>query len=62
MAQRPKAKPKPKGRKSTAGRTDEAQSERFIETARMLQVDETGEKFNRAMRALAPRKTASKKV
>jgi hypothetical protein len=34
-----KAKPKP---------TDKEQSERFIETARKLGVDETGKQFNKA--------------
>lgn len=41
MAQRPKAKPKSKGPKST----DKKQSERFIETARALGVDESGKEF-----------------
>jgi hypothetical protein len=57
MAQRPKAKPKSKGRKSTAGTTDKAQSARFIETARMLGVDETGKEFDRAVRSIVPPKS-----
>jgi hypothetical protein len=45
MAQRPKAKPKRKSQKNT----DKAQSERFIETARKLSIDENNEKFERAL-------------
>jgi hypothetical protein len=40
-AEKTKAKPKPKF-------TDKAQSERFIETARQLGVEETGEGFDLA--------------
>jgi hypothetical protein len=40
-AAKPKPKPKPK-------LTDKAQSERFIEAARKLGVEETGETFERA--------------
>ena len=46
MAQRPKAKPKRKGQKST----DKEQSERFIEAARMLGVNENGKEFERAFK------------
>jgi hypothetical protein len=35
---------------------DRAQSERFIETARRLAVDETGEKFRKALRRVIPPK------
>jgi len=50
MAQRPKAKPKLKGQKST----DKKQSERFIETARAIGVDETGKEFERALKKIVP--------
>lgn len=52
MAQRPKAKPKPKGPKNT----DKEQSERFKEIARKLEADETGEKFDRTIRSLLLKK------
>jgi hypothetical protein len=42
-----KAKPKPK-------LTDTKQSERFIETARELGVDESGKEFEKAFRAVVP--------
>jgi len=60
MARRAKAKPKPKGRKSTAGTTDDAQSARFIETARQLGVDESGGDFERALEQILPPKKQSK--
>jgi len=41
-AEKPKAKPKPKF-------TDKEQSERFIETARKLGAEETGEAFDKAV-------------
>jgi hypothetical protein len=44
-AEKPKAKPKSKF-------TDKQQSERFIETARKLGVEATGENFERAFRAV----------
>jgi hypothetical protein len=44
-AEKPKAKPKSKY-------TDKAQSERFIETARKLGVEETGEAFDRAFKKI----------
>jgi hypothetical protein len=49
-AEKPKAKPKPKF-------TDKAQSERFIETARKLGVEETGEAFERAFEKIVPVKS-----
>lgn len=55
MARRPKAKPKRKSPKDTKGK-DEKQSARFIETARMLGVDETGDNFHRAFKAIVPAK------
>jgi hypothetical protein len=36
---------------------DEKQFERFVKTARELEVDETGNKFEKAMRQLLPMKT-----
>jgi hypothetical protein len=41
-AEKPKAKRKPKF-------TDKAQSERFIESARKLGIEETGEAFDKAV-------------
>jgi hypothetical protein len=55
MAQRPKAKPKRKGKKDT----DKEQSARFIETARQLGVDESGKEFEAAMQKILKR-SASK--
>ena len=56
MAKAAKAKamrsPKPKT-------TDKAQSERFIEAARELGVEETGEKFDRAVQTVLKTKTAA---
>jgi hypothetical protein len=46
-AEKPKAKPKLKF-------TDKAQSERFIETARKLGVEETGEVFEAALKKIVP--------
>jgi len=48
MGQRPKAKPKRENRKNT----DKEQSERFIRTARDLEADESGKKFERAFKAI----------
>jgi hypothetical protein len=42
-------------RKKTAGR-EKTQSERFIETARAVGVDETGKEFERALLKIAPPK------
>lgn len=44
MVKAEKPKPKPKSKFA-----DKAQSERFIETARKLGVEETGEAFERAL-------------
>lgn len=49
MAQRPKAKPKSKGRKNA----DAEQSARFKETARDLDVDKSGKRFERAFDTIA---------
>lgn len=48
MAQRPKAKPKSKGPKSTS----KNQAERFKKAARDLDVDESGKKFERAFETI----------
>jgi hypothetical protein len=53
-AETPKTKPKAKPKF-----TDKAQSERFIETARKLGVEETGEEFERTFKKIAPPKTRS---
>jgi len=52
MGQPPKAKPK---RKSPKG-TDKRQSARFIEAARKLGIEETGEKFEQVFRKIVPEK------
>jgi hypothetical protein len=53
MAQRPKAKPKRKGRSVT----NKEQSARFIETARTIGVDETGKEFERALSKIVRKKS-----
>jgi hypothetical protein len=50
-----KAKPKPK-------LTDKEQSERFIETARELGVDESGEKFKHALERIVPLRERPKRL
>jgi hypothetical protein len=53
MGQRPKAKPKRKSPKNT----DKEQSERFVEAARTLEVDESGRSFEKNVtKILSPRK------
>lgn len=49
MGQRPKAKPKRKKPKNT----DKEQSERFKETARKLEADESGKRFERAFATIS---------
>jgi hypothetical protein len=44
----------PKKKKAKPNLTDKKQSERFIETARELGIDESGEQFERALRNIAP--------
>lgn len=56
MAQRPKAKPKSKSVKNT----DKDQSERFKETARMLGVDDSGKKFEKALGKIVKPRFGSK--
>jgi hypothetical protein len=50
-----------KSRKRKAEPDDPAQSARFIEAAKSLGVDESGEAFKRALDAVLPRKVARKK-
>ena len=45
----------PKKRKATPKLTDKKQSERFIETARKLGVDESGEGFEEAISRVLPK-------
>jgi hypothetical protein len=47
---------KAQSKSSSAGAPQKSQSERFIETARMLGVDESGREFDRALRKLMPAK------
>jgi hypothetical protein len=59
MAQRPKAKPKRKSPSATKG-SDEKQSARFIETARKLESDESGEQFQKLFKTIvSPRPKSS---
>jgi hypothetical protein len=51
--EKPKPKPKPKF-------TDKAQSERFIETARQLGIEETGETFEKAFTKIVQNKSKAK--
>lgn len=58
MSQKPKA-----GRsQSAAGKKQKAQSERFIETARAIGVDETGREFERALAKVVPSKKTKLKA
>jgi hypothetical protein len=57
MAQRPKASPKRKSRKDT----DKEQSERFMETARLLGADEDRDKFEAAFAKIVPAKRRPKR-
>ncbi|HMI97821.1 MAG TPA: hypothetical protein VK479_15005 [Micropepsaceae bacterium] len=56
MAQRLKAKPKPKSQKGT----DKEQSERFKKTARELGADESGGVFERAIKKIVSKKISRK--
>jgi|GEM_PF-4412837 len=51
-APKPRANAKPKF-------TDKAESERFIEAARELGIEETGEAFERAFKKVAPPKSGA---
>lgn len=44
-----------KKRKKVVRRTDPKQSSRFLETAKKLEVDETGKAFDRVLEVLAPK-------
>jgi hypothetical protein len=58
MARKPSANAKPKRRpKPKRNRTDPAQSERFIEAARIAGMDETGEIFERAFEKIVSKKS-----
>jgi hypothetical protein len=61
MSEKPKARG---GQKKTGHRSAEEaqkeQSERFIETARAIGVDESGKEFDVAMKRLVPRKPGKK--
>ena len=57
MPQKPEARggaSKAKGKSGGAGTPQKSQSERFIETARMLGVDESGKEFDRALKKIIP--------
>jgi hypothetical protein len=55
MVRKPSANAKPKRRpKPKRNRSDQAQSERFIEAARNAGMDETGETFERAFKKIVP--------
>ncbi len=57
MAQLAKSKATPKQKKPKL--TDKAQSERFIEAARNLGIEETGETFERAIKTILSVKAAT---
>jgi hypothetical protein len=60
MAEKPKPKPKPKRRpRSKPHFDDRAQSERFIEAARELGIEEAGTAFDDAFMTIAPPKGPS---
>jgi hypothetical protein len=54
MTEKPKAAPKRPAPKPD----DPEQSKRFIETARQIEADETGETFRRAFERIVPPKTS----
>jgi hypothetical protein len=64
MSQKPKArkgtgKAKGKSRSKNEG-SEKTQSERFVEAARAIGVDESGKEFERALTRLTPPKVATK--
>ena len=59
MAQKPKARGAP-DKKRTSAENQKAQSDRFIETARMFGVDESGKEFERALKKITPPKRQAK--
>lgn len=61
MDQKPKAH-KPPGKATKPRESQKDQSERFIEAARKLGVDESGDEFERAIGAILPTKRATRLV
>lgn len=55
-----KPRPKPTGKKAPAAKGEKSQRERFIETAREIEADESGQFFENAFARLVPRKASSK--
>lgn len=51
-----KPKPNPTPKRTTSKPDDPEQSKRFVETAREIEADETGEAFRRALEKIVPRK------
>jgi hypothetical protein len=51
-----KRTPVPKPKRRTPKPDDPAQSKRFVETAREIEADETGEAFRRALEKIVPPK------
>jgi hypothetical protein len=49
----------PKKKKAKPELSDKEQSERFKQTARKLGVDESGEKFDRALKKIVPTRAVS---
>ncbi|MEP0313239.1 hypothetical protein [Hyphomonas sp.] len=62
MATKPKARSSPKkAEKPEAAEKEKSQRERFIEAAREIGVDESGETFERAFGLIVPPKAGRKK-
>lgn len=62
MPQKPKARggaSQTKGKSSGAGAAQKTQSERFVEAARAVGVDETGREFDLALSRIMPPKIAA---
>ena len=57
-----KAKQKPKAKPATQKLDDPAQSKRFVETAREIEADESGEAFRRAFEKIVPPKHPTPKA
>jgi hypothetical protein len=55
MAARQKSKSKPKKKRPSTRTTDPVQSARFLEMAKKLEVDESGEAFERALDVVVPK-------
>jgi hypothetical protein len=56
MKARIKGKPKPAPKRQNLKPDDPEQSKRFVEAAREIEADETGEAFRRAFEKIVPRK------